>query len=305
MTVKVPLKLVGNDVRPMSSGEVSALIKRAIYAYSLNPAITLSRVSSGGSLGTINDTRLQAGAGASRVDRYPTAAETQDVSAKIISFSRINQSVTVTPKPNKLTPPLAYVTPNGDIKAMTEQDIYDTIVHPAINLLSTSSLTTNQAGTYFISTSTSVSGATLVDSNPVFTDTRANTALYTAAGIPEAIDQPTIINNYYLHILNGDATKPHRPLSILINGDLKEYPISDFDTYFQSAINYSASQETNYRLRYSYTTGNNRGTMMTDTVLNSSIYRTRFVNADDYRAQEHPAGSVTIANTYYLKINQS
>lgn len=305
MVVKIPLKLSGNDIRPMSGVEVDALIKRAIYAYSLNPAITLSRVSSGGSLGTINDTRLQAGAGSTRVDRYPTSAETADVSTKTVSHSKINQSVSITTKPNKLAPPIAYVTPDGDIKAMTEEDIYDTIVHPAINLLTSSSLTTNQAGTYFISTSLSITGATIVDTNPIFTDTNANVALYTASGIPETIDQPTIVNNYYLHVLNGDDTKPTRPLSILENGDLKEYPISDFDSYFQSAINYSASSETGYKIRYSYTSGNNRGTMIVDTVLNSSVYRTRFVNADDYRAQEHPSGSSTIANTYYLKINQS
>ena len=307
MAVKVPLKLVGNDIKPMSSGEVNALITRAIYAYSLNPAVTLSRVSSGGNLGTITDTRLQAGAGSTRVDRYPTEAETANVSTNSISFSRINQSVANPSYPQGFEMPfLTYVTPNGDIKGMTYEDLFDTIVYPAINLLSSSSLTANQAGTYFISTSTSVSGATIVDSNPVFTDTTANSSLYTAGGIPEALDQPTVVNNYYLHVLNGDDTKPAvSPLILFDDGDLKEAPITDFDYWFQKAIRYAVVNDTGYRLRYSYTSGNNRGTMMVDTVLDSSTYRTRFVNADDYRAQEHPSGSSSIANTYYLKINQS
>ena len=45
---------------------------------------------------------------------------------------------------------------------------------------------------------------------------------------------------------------------------------------------------------------------MTDTRLNGSgNYQTRFVGADDYRAQEFPDGSPQTINTYYLKINKS
>jgi hypothetical protein len=44
---------------------------------------------------------------------------------------------------------------------------------------------------------------------------------------------------------------------------------------------------------------------MTDTILDSSDYATRFVNADDYRTQEFPGGSPTTVSTYYLKISKS
>lgn len=314
MAVRKPLKLNGDIIQPMSTAEVNALLSRAIYAFSLNPAVTLSRVTSGGSLGSLTDTRLIAGAGSTRVDRYPTESETADVSTTTSSVARIDETVTNTSKPSKLLPALAYATPEGNIKAWTEEDLYDTLIHPAIDLLVSGSLTTYQAGTYFISTSNSVTGATLVDSNPVFTDTRANSSLYTSGGIPEDVDQPEIVQNYYLHQLNPSTNGiSARPLCILNAsedpggdaGNLKEYPLSDLDTYFQNAINYSASQEVGWRIRYSYTTGNNRGTMITDTNLDGSTYRTRFVNADDYRAQEHPSGSSTIINTYYLKINKS
>jgi len=314
MAVRKPLKYDGsNGIKPMTAAETDDLITRAIYAFSQNPAVALSRVNSGGSLGTLNDTRKVAGAGASRVDRFPTEAETADVSTTTIAHSKIDETVTVTAKPSKLLPALAFVTPDGNLKAWTEDDLYDTIIHPAIDLLVSGSLTTDQAGTHFISTSNSVSGATLVDSNPIFTDTRANATLYTSGGIPEDVDQPEVVQSYYLHVLDGDDTKPTRPLCILNAsedpnndpGNLKEYPIDDLDTYFQSALNYSASQETGYRIRYSYTTGTNRGTVMTDTSLNSSEYRQRFVNADDYRAQEHPSGSSTVINSYYLKISKS
>jgi len=45
---------------------------------------------------------------------------------------------------------------------------------------------------------------------------------------------------------------------------------------------------------------------MGDTRLNGSgNYQTRFVNTDDYRAQEFPNGTATTINTYYLRINKS
>ena len=46
-----------------------------------------------------------------------------------------------------------------------------------------------------------------------------------------------------------------------------------------------------------------KGTGIADTRLNGSgNYQQRFVNADDYRAQEFPDGSPTTINTYYLRL---
>jgi hypothetical protein len=45
---------------------------------------------------------------------------------------------------------------------------------------------------------------------------------------------------------------------------------------------------------------------MGDTRLNGSgNYQTRFVNTDDYRAQEFPDGTATTINTYFLRIHKS
>ena len=304
MAVRAPLKYDGSNIRPMSTAEVDALITRAIYAYSQSPAVTLSYVASGGSLGSIDDTRLQAGTSTTRVDRFATRVETPDVTTVTVSYSRIDETVTNASQPGN-TAPLCYVTPSGDIRAMTVQDIYDTIVHPAIDRMVSGTLSDDTAGTYFIATSTSVADASVVSTNPIFTDTRADTSLYTSGSIPETLDQPTINQSYWLHVRNGSSSVPTRPLYVLANGDLKEYPIADFDTYFQQAINYSASQEVGYRIRYSFSSGTNRGTVMTDTILDSSDYATRFVNADDYRTQEFPGGSPTTVSTYYLKISKS
>ena len=45
---------------------------------------------------------------------------------------------------------------------------------------------------------------------------------------------------------------------------------------------------------------------MADTILTGTgDYQQRFVNADDYRAQEFPNGTPTTSNTWYLKISKA
>ena len=64
-----------------------------------------------------------------------------------------------------------------------------------------------------------------------------------------------------------------------------------------------------YTLRYSLGTSSanfTKGSGIVDTKLNGSgNYQQRFVNADDYRAQEFPNGTPTTINTYNLRIIKS
>ena len=198
MSIRTPLKLDGSNLREMTSGEIAAIRTEAIRQYGLNPYVYLSVVASGGNLGTINDTRLIAGAGTTDVTNYDTAAETPNVSTKTVGYARITQSIdtSLTNWTNAtFSYPLYY--DGGDLREMTAADFGDTFIIPAIDTLTSASTGTAQAGTYHISTSSSVSGSTLVSSTPVFVDTRANAGAYTASGIPETLDQPTTITNYY------------------------------------------------------------------------------------------------------------
>ena len=72
-------------------------------------------------------------------------------------------------------------------------------------------------------------------------------------------------------------------------------------------VKYSAVNDTGYTISYNINgSGNNRGTGMADTRLDGSgNYQTRFVNADDYRAQEFPAGSPATINTYTLRVTKA
>ena len=57
---KITLKNDNGNLKEMTSSEVDQIVDQVVYQYSLNPSVSLSVVSSGGNLGTISDTRLQA-----------------------------------------------------------------------------------------------------------------------------------------------------------------------------------------------------------------------------------------------------
>ena len=308
MAVRAPLYNDNGNLKEMSTSLVDAIVQQTVYQYSLSPSVSLSVVSSGGNLGTITDTRLQAGASSSSATGYPSEASTAEPSVVSVNYSKINSSnASVTPTGDSgKTWPVYY--DGTSIKAMNLQDVKDTFLHPAIDLLTTGSTGTDQAGTYHISTSSSVSGSTLVSATPVFTDTGANTSAYTAGSIPETQDQPTTLTNYYLQRINGTDTSFTSPVFIRSDDQIQIYPTATFQSLLQEWIRYTAvSSSDGYSISYNINgSGNNRGSGMVDQRLNGSgAYTTRFVNANDYRAQEFPNGTLTTINTYFLKINKS
>jgi len=311
MAVRTPLKNDSGNLKQMTSAEVNQIVDQIVYQYSLNPSVALSVVSSGGNLGTITDTRLQAGAASTSTTAFPSEATTAEPSVVTVSYSKIN-STTATISPTSDTGKTwpVYYNASGHIQAMSLQDVKDTFLHPAIDLLTAATTTTQQAGTYFISSATSVSGSTRVSATPVFSDTRANTSLYTASGIPETLDQPTTITNYYLYSVNGSDTAYTIPFFINASNNLQEYTAATFESLVQGWIRYTAASSTDgYKITYNLGTsgsGNVRGSGMANTILNGSgNYQTLFVNTDDYRAQEFPNGTAVTSSTYYLRINKS
>ena len=311
MAVRTPLKNDIGNVKEMSSGEVDQIIDQIVYQYSLSPSVALSVVGSGGNLSAITDTRLQAGAASTSATSFPTEATTAEPGVVTVSYSKLN-STTATISPTSDTGKTwpVYYNASGYVQSMSLQDVKDTFLHPAIDLLTAATTTTQQAGTYFISSATSVSGSTRVSATPVFSDTRANTSLYTASGIPETLDQPTTITNYYLYSVNGSDTAYTIPFFINASNNLQEYTAATFESLVQGWIRYTAASSTDgYKITYNLGTsgsGNVRGSGMANTILNGSgNYQTRFVNTNDYRAQEFPNGTAVTSSTYYLRINKS
>ena len=311
MAVVKPLYVDSSNLREMDTTMVGQIVDQAVYQYSLAPSVALSVVSSGGSLSAITDTRKQAGAQSTSSTSFPSEGTTAEPSTVTVTYDKVSETRTAgspTSDTGKTWP--VYYNSSGQIQAMSLTDVKDTFLHPAIDLLASGSTGTQQGGTYHVSTSTSVSGSSLVSSTAIFTDTRANTGAYAAGSIPETQDQPTTITNYYLHKITGSQITYTEPYFLDGSNNVKEFTTSAFDTLLQEWMKYTAvSSGDGYSLSYNIGTsgsGNTRGSGMVDTILDGSgNYQTHQVNTDDYRAQEFPNGSVSTAATYYLRIHKS
>jgi len=311
MAVRTPLYNNAGNLQEMTSVQIDNILSQIVYQYSLSPSVTLSVVGSGGSLGTISDTRLQAGAVSTSTTAFPSEATTQEPQTVTENYSKIDSATvgafTPTADTGKTWPVYQSA---GNIYAMTLTDVKDTFLHPAIDLLVAGTTTTDQAGTYFISTSASVAGATEVSgaSTPIFTDTRADTTAYSDTTIGDhALDNPTTISNFYLHRINGSDNSYTAPIFIRGDNDLQVYPAATFESLVQEWIRYTAAFSADgYAISYSLSSGTTRGSGITNTILNGSgDYQTRQVTVDDYRAQEFPDGVPSTASTTYLRISKS
>ena len=210
MTVRAPLFVgTNNDLEEMSTAEVTEWVDHICYLYGLSPSVTLTVPGSGGNRSAMSDTKMLAGAQSTSATAFPSEGTTAEPSVGTVSYDRVSQtnaSVSPTGDTGK-TWPVYQASSGGTIQAMTLADVKDTFIFPAINKLVLASESATTAGTYTITTSsTPATNYTLVSATPVFIDTRANTGAYTAGGIPETLDQPTTITNYYLHIRTGTDT---------------------------------------------------------------------------------------------------
>ena len=306
MTVRTPLKLDGNNnLIEMSSTDIDNIKSQVRYLYGTDPSVDLSRVATNGNLGSISDTRLQAGASTTDVTNFDDETETPDVSTITVDIARISQATENTSETAD-TDSVAFPVFNnsGNVQSMTLTDMYDTFIYPAIDTLADGS---DQPGTYRIHTATSLSNHTLISSSPVYSDTRANTGAYTSGSIPETQDQPTTITNYYLFRTNSGSAVSYTVPVFVRNADknLQQYSTAGFDAILKNCVRHVASEVSGSRIRYRLNgAGNVRGSGMTNTILNSSSYNQRFVSADDYRTQEFPAGSAITVATHYLRIYQ-
>ena len=319
MTAIIPLifdRTVGNP-RRMTDDEIELSVSYCVFAYAGNPSVTLavaSTIACGTLSSAFTDTRLSAGAVSTSTTAFVAESSTQEPQTVTVSYQRMTQSnasVSETADSGRLWP--VYLTSGGNIQAMNQTDVNDTFLHPAIDkLVASFSDRENQGGTYTVGTATTLSNCTLVSSNPIFTDTRADVDSYATGSIPETQDQPTTIQNYFLFQID-QGTEPNLtqsngcPLFINSDGNLQTYPLATWQGYLTEWIRATASESTNtHQISYNVNgSGTNRGSAMADTKLDGSgDYQTRQVG-DDYRAQEFPNGSATTAQTHNFKITKA
>lgn len=326
MAVRRPLvyddRPTGFHLYELNDTEIQDIIDgTASTCYAAYPATILSVVSSGGTLPglPIADTRQIAGTSTSRVDRFATEAETPNISITNVSYARITQTIPSASIPadtNNLRWPV-YLDGSGNIRAMTSTDFYDTFVVPALAVINSAT-----SGSGFASLTNDYimwpslvppSGYALVSGTPVFSDTRANTDAYTAAGIGETLDQPFGINNYYLYKNNGTGFTSLGFFLLYFDAgteQLRTYTIEEWRATLGPWLKYYKTQSgntTTYHMNSTGNPGNVSGTTMGSVMLNTQLvatgtgYTQRFVNDDDYRTQEFPNGTVTAVAQHELK----
>ena len=318
MTVRAPLKYVdANTLQEMSSAEVTAWVDHICYLYGGNPSVTLTvDTGSAQNLQAMSDTRLQAGAASTNASAFVAEGTTAEPATVTVTYDRVAQTyASVSPTSDTGTTwPVYFDSSSKSIIAMSLADIKDTFLHPAIDKLIAASESDTTAGTFTVTTSaTAATGYTNISTNAIFTDTRADTSAYAASGIPETLDQPTTVTNYFLHRRNQGSDgfgSLATPLIIADSGQTLTAQTTEavIEGLFLEWIRETASESGDgYQIVYSLATsgGNTRGTAMVDTRLNGSgNYQTRQVG-DDYRSQEFPNGSAATITTYNLRITKA
>ena len=302
------------DLKEMTSAEMVEIQKRMIYAYGVSPTAVLTVVSSSGALvDAIDDTRKAAGATSQSTTAFVAEGSTAEPTTVTVSYDKTNLAYTATSGISNTTDTgttfPVYYDGSGSIQACSLADLKDTLLHPAIDLMISGTESSSTAGTYTVTDSSSAAtNYTNVSTTAIYTDTRADTSEYTAAGIPETLDQPSTITSYYLHRRDASANTPSR-FPIVINGsnDLQEMSASTVDDILGDWLRYTAAHSADgYKVTYNNATsgGNTRGTAMVDTRLDGSGYWQTLQVSDDYRSQEFPNGSVGTITTYNLRINK-
>jgi len=280
MTVRTPVYYNGTSIADMTATQITEWKTYIAYLYATDPTVTCSVVASSGTLSpTMADTRLKAGAasvtgsGGSAFVAEGTTAEPATVTVNYdkITGPTYDTSLTAQADTNNIAFP-AYKDGNN-IKAMSATDYVDTFIYATLDAMITASESAATNGTYTISTAASVTNYAEASGagTAVFLDTRADTSAYSAAGIPETLDQPTTITSYYLQRANFGRTFPSQALLLVdSSGNLNQVDLtsdtSSFNAILKNDIRHFAAEDTGGR------------------------------------SQEFPNGSAATINTYTFKI---
>ena len=200
MAVRAPLFVNGsNELQEMTTTQVTEIVNHITYQYGLNPSVTITisstNVSATSHFPNLTDNRYRSGqanvgagnGGFGTNSEFP-AEGSDPLAITPIVFNRMTRTfASVTPTSDTGTTFPVYYTggSDGHVRAMSLQDMKDTFFHPAIELLIAGDGTAvTNAGTYRIrSTQTADTGESLVSTNPVFIDTKANISSFADSGI--------------------------------------------------------------------------------------------------------------------------
>ena len=316
MTVRTPVYYNGTNIVNMTATHITQWKTYIAYLYSTAPTVTVTVVSGSGTLSpTMADTRLQAGAASTNASAFVAEGTTAEPATVTVNYDKItgptyDTSLGAQADTSNIAFP-AYKDGNN-IKAMSLTDYVDTFIYATLDAMITASESSATNGTYTIATSSSVTDYTEVSgaNTPVFLDTRANTGAYSAAGIPETLDQPSTITSFFVQRASFGRVFPSvAPLLVDADGNLNQVDLTSDTTSFNAILKndirfYAAEDTGGHKLSYNINgSGNSRGTAIVDTRLNGAgNYQTLLATIDDYRSQEFPDGTAATISTYTFKI---
>ena len=336
MTVRTPVYWDGSSLKEMSASQITAIKERCVYLFggSSRP-VNLDYIASNGNLNAMTDTRDTAGnltqtqtsSSAVRGFANNSPGNTNDAAVSVTE-DHIHQTVSSVSDPgdtNNVLYPL-FVNGTSGLQAMSQTDMYDTFINDAIELLIDGN---DRDGIYKLVVSTGdTSNATLVNSTPVFVDTRFNEAIHGGAtGTSEqeilplsSVDQPDNGGARTWQIYRTNQGTAYGTPSIQIpvhantDGSVQEYTAGGFDTVLENLLFYTAASRTPYRIRYDITGDDGttisdavntpvatNGDAVTDTTLDAQV-RINDQDGGTYYSQNLPTGSGETETTYELKI---
>jgi len=324
MAVVAPLYSVSNNFRRISDSQRTDIIQRCVYLFgdTTYRSVDLSYVSDNGSLREMTDTRDEAGAEASNSTRFSnnSPASTTDASASTV-YDRIDLT-TSAPIITGLNYP-AYYNASGNIQIMSYDDVIDTFINGAVDLLVDGN---DRDGTFRIHTANTLADHTIVDENPIFVDQQFDVTFHgLSAGAEQtlellpvgSLDNPADYQNYYLFRTDQETSygAPTVQYPVYWNGTgLRRYTAAEWDEFLGKILGYAVINTTGQRISYevegvgtdAYTIPSSiskatRGSAMVDTTLDGQA-RVNDQDGDTYRSQNFPAGSPETETTYTLKI---
>ena len=329
MAFRRPLKIDNDNLKEMSDDDILKLRLRAIVNHGRKNSVKVSYISNNGNLGTLRDTRrvstnvvdLQTADSntASSTTLIETNFRHMDLQYDSHFMMRMADS-------NLMKYPVFFDSaldgqPEG-IRAMTETDFYDTIIKPAIDILTTGNIGDSTQGVYYLKT-TNTPASTLINSSPVFTDTTADITKFntkdSAGDYSEPLDQPRIEQNYYLHKIQSDSSispgdRLTRPLligDISNHGTIQEMDSNSIDDMLWRGIRYVSRDVNGHKIRYhidsSYSSapgGNRVGTLAVDKFYDAEKFIQRPVDSAGNSYGGYVPFSDTADSTNSLRIKR-
>ena len=321
-------------IRETTLAEHNAMLGRIAWLYQQNPTVELSVVASNGNISpNMTDTRYKSGTAARNtsgswpaVTQFPPESSTGEPELVVgTTYDKISQTKTtptafINSDYQSLNVKPVWLETDGVLREMTYNRLLSYFIGPVADAMVSTTQSGSQAGgSYYISTTSSVSGSTNLGT--VFVDTVANLSGYAASSIGGAGTYQDVYTTttYYLQrvdsSISSQGTGYRTPLCIDYTANRKNQPAglrhmtyAEFDSLFEPLVQYALHSAPGYRLDYNINgNGTRQGTQIANRQMIgvSGQYTTYKATADDYRAQEFPNGTIVVQDGFNLNLERT